>query len=246
MEKKEKLQDKLHDETTSAFTKYRQVVSGDTNLWCFLRYELIVFFLGFLPGAFGLFLRKIFYPFLFRSVGRGVVFGRNIILRHPHKVVIGDNVVIDEGCLIDAKGCTGKGIEIGNEVIISRNSSVIGKYGSVRIGDRTNIGTNCLFGSMGHVEVGKDTLFAANCYVGGGMYKMDRTDIPVVKQGSYTRGPVKIGDGCWLGAGAVVIDGVVLGRDVVLGAGAVATKDLPDFAIAAGVPARLIRIRGKI
>ena len=246
MEGREKLQEKLHDRTTSAFEKYRLMVTGEMSIWYFLKYELITFFLGFFPGALGLFLRKIFYPALFRSVGKGVIFGRNIIVRHPHKVVIGDNVILDEGCLIDAKGCTGKGIEIGNEVIVSRNSSLVGKYGSIRIGDRANIGTNGLFGSMGHVEIGENTLFAANCYVGGGMYRMDRIDVPVVKQGSYTRGPVKIGDGCWLGAGSVVIDGITLGRDVILGAGAVATKDLPDFAVAAGVPARLVRIRGKV
>ena len=184
MKKNEKLHDKLLDTNQSSFQKYREMMTGDQSFVYFLKFELITFFLCWLPGALGLFLRKIFYPLLFKSVGRGVVFGRNVILRHPHKVKIGDNVIIDENCLIDAKGCVGNGIDIGNDVIVSRNSSVIGKYGSIVIGDRANIGTNCLFGSMGHLEIGKDTLFAANCYIGGGMYHMDRTDIPVVEQGS--------------------------------------------------------------
>ncbi len=245
MNQDEKLQSRLLDRRRSAFRKYRELTTGDRPFLHFLRFEFLTFFFGPLPGAAGWLLRKLFYPCLFKSVGRGVVFGRNITLRHPHKITIGDNVVFDENCLLDAKGCDeGSGIEIGDGVMVSRNTSIIGKYGSIVIGDRANIGTNCLFGSMGRLTVGRNTIFAANCYVGGGMYRMERTDIPVVLQGSYTRGPLTVGDGCWLGAGAVVLDGVTLGRDVILGAGAVACKNLPDFAVAAGVPARVLRIRG--
>ncbi len=244
MNQEEKLQDRLLDRRQSAFRKYREMMTGEGSLLHFLRFEFLTFFLGPLPGAPGWLLRKLCYPCLFKSAGRGVVFGRNITLRNPQRITIGDNVVFDENCLLDAKGCAGgAGIEIGDGVMVSRNTSIIGKYGGISIGDRANIGTNCLFGSMGRMTIGRDTIFAANCYVGGGMYRMERTDIPVVRQGSYTRGPVTVGDGCWLGAGAVVLDGVTIGRDVILGAGAVACRDIPDFAVAAGVPARVLRIR---
>lgn len=244
MNEKEKLRNRLLDERQSAFRKYREMMTGGQPLLHFLRYEMLTFLLGSLPGSPGFLLRKIFYPGLFRAAGRGVVFGRNMIIRNPHKIRLGDNVVFDDNCLLDAKGCgEGEEIEIGNQVMVSRNSSIIGKYGGIAIGDRANIGTNCLFGSMGKMVIGRDTIFAANCYVGGGMYHMERTDLPVALQGSYTRGPVIIGDGCWLGAGAVVLDGVTLGRDVVLGAGAVACGEIPDFAVAVGVPARVLRIR---
>ena len=56
------------------------------------------------PGALGLALRKTLYPLLLGACGRGVVFGQNVVLRHPHKIRIGDNVVIDDNCLLDAKG----------------------------------------------------------------------------------------------------------------------------------------------
>ena len=56
--------------------------------------------------------------------------------------------------------------------------------------------------------------------------------------------PVTIGDNVWLGAGAKVLDGVRLGNDVVVGAGAVVTSDLPDGAVAVGIPARVVRQRG--
>jgi acetyltransferase-like isoleucine patch superfamily enzyme len=235
----------LLDGRQSAFRKYREMMTGDRSLLRFLKFEVLTCLLGPLPGALGFFLRKIFYPGLFGSSGRGVIFGRNMALRHPHKIRIGENVAFDDNCLLDAKGCSEEeGIEIGDGVIVSRNTTIMGKYGSLKIGDRVNIGTNCFFSSMGRLEVGRDAILAANCYVGGGMYHMERTDIPVALQGSYTRGPVKIGEGCWLGVGVVVLDGVTVGRGAVLGAGAVASRDIPDLAVAAGVPARVVKIRG--
>ncbi len=65
------------------------------------------------PGALGLALRRTCYPWLLGRCGRNVVFGQNVVLRHPHKIRIGDNVVIDDNCLLDAKGDTNEGITIG-------------------------------------------------------------------------------------------------------------------------------------
>ncbi|NEQ84957.1 MAG: maltose O-acetyltransferase [Moorea sp. SIO2I5] len=87
---------------------------------------------------------------------------------------------------------------------------------------------------------------AGNCYIGGGRYLSDRLDIPMMEQGVYSKGPVVIGDDVWLGAGAIVLDGVRIGKGCIIGAGAVVTKDLPDYAVAIGVPARVIRMRQQI
>jgi acetyltransferase-like isoleucine patch superfamily enzyme len=63
-------------------------------------------------------------------------------------------------------------------------------------------------------------------------------------QGSYSKGPVEIGRGCWIGAHAVILDGVRVGEGAVVAAGAVVAGDVPAFAVVAGVPARTIRERG--
>ena len=63
-----------------------------------------------MPGALGLFLRSKLYPLMLGRVGRNVVFGVNVTLRHPHKIAIGDNVVIDDSCCLDAKGTDNTGI----------------------------------------------------------------------------------------------------------------------------------------
>ena len=70
----------------------------------------------------------------------------------------------------------------------------------------------------------------------------DRTDVPVLHQGRTARG-IDVSENVWLGAHVVVADGVRIGRDVIIGAGAVVIGEVPDFHIAAGVPAKIMRDR---
>jgi acetyltransferase-like isoleucine patch superfamily enzyme len=194
------------------------------------------------PGALGFLLRKILYKTLFVEIGRGVMFGRNVVIRHPHKMKIGNHVIIDDNCVLDAKGCQGMDFVIGDNVILSRGCILSAKNGKLSVGDNTNFGANCLVYAVKNLSIGRDTLFAAQCYVGGSMYYFDRPDIAPIQQGSYANG-VSIGDGCWLGAGVKVIDGVKVGDGVILGTGAVVNKDIEPFSVAVGVPAKVIKKR---
>ncbi len=65
-------------------------------------------------------------------------------------------------------------------------------------------------------------------------------------QGIYSRGPISIGEGTWIGASATILDGVSIGRGCVIGAGSLVTANIPDYSIAVGVPAKVIRIRNKV
>jgi acetyltransferase-like isoleucine patch superfamily enzyme len=76
----------------------------------------------------------------------------------------------------------------------------------------------------------------------GGDHTAHRTDIPVLFQPRTARG-VTIGDNVWFGAGVRVLDGITVGRDAIIGSNAVVTKDIPDFTIAVGVPAKVIKNR---
>ncbi len=230
------------DERKSPLQRYQDTVLGRSGLGYLLKYELIMLLCSWVPGAFGFLLRKMFYPSLFGSVGRGVVFGQNLVIRHPHKIKIGNNVMIDDNCVLDAKGSPGQDFVIGDNVIVSRGCILSAKKGTLSIGDNTNFGSDCLVYAVKETSIGRDTLFAAQCYVGGSMYHIDRTDIPPIQQGSYANG-VTIGDGCWLGAGVKVIDGVTIGDGVILGTGAVANKNIEAFTVAVGVPAKVIKQR---
>jgi acetyltransferase-like isoleucine patch superfamily enzyme len=73
---------------------------------------------------------------------------------------------------------------------------------------------------------------------------MEEMDAAIMDQGAYSKGPIRIGDHVWIGTGAIILDGVTIGAGAIIGAGAVVTKDIPENAIAAGVPAKVIRLRG--
>jgi len=117
-----KAQEQLFEPGKSSREKYAALVVGQPGLGALVKYELIVMLAQARTGAFGLALRKALYPALLGSCGRNVVFGQNVVLRHPHKIRIADNVVIDDNCLLDAKGERNRGITIGSGVFVGRNT----------------------------------------------------------------------------------------------------------------------------
>jgi len=230
----------------SAFKKYQELFVGKSSFLSFLKYEIIIFLFSWIPGAGGVFLRKIFYPLLFKKVGKGVAFGHHITIRHPHKTSISDQSFIDDYSVLDAKGDDNEGIRIGKNVYIGRNTILSCKGGNIFLGDYSNISANCTLLSETQVEIGQYTFLAGHCYlVAGGNHRFDRTDIPMMMQPSIDKGGIRILDDCWLGASVVVLDGVSIGKGCVIGAGAVVNKSIHDYFIAVGVPAKRIGQRNQ-
>ena len=235
-------QDQLFARGTSARQKYAALIIGRDGLGALLKYELIVTLCQACPGALGLALRKRFYPALLGSCGRNVVFGQNVSLRHPHKIHIADDVVIDDHCLLDAKGTTNEGISIGKGVWIGRNTILSCKNGNIELADGANIGFNCEIFSASRVRIGANVLVAAYSYVIGGDHQHSDPSRPVLEQSRVSRG-VTIGDGAWIGAGAKILDGVSIGDAAIVGAAAVVRDDVPARAVAVGIPARVVAER---
>jgi len=236
------IQQELFNEKRTNADKYRELFVGRPGAWALIKYELAMVLASWVPGAIGLLLRKKLYPMVLGAVGRNVVFGANVTLRHPHKIRIGDNVVIDDLCCLDAKGTDNQGIQIGNGVFVGRNTILSCKNGDIVIDDRANVGFNCEIFSASRVRLGKDTLVAAYTYLVGGDHLYDRVDIPVLQQGRTARG-IEVDDNVWLGTHVVVTDGSTIGRDAIIGAGAVVVGAIPEFAIATGIPAKVVRDR---
>ena len=235
-------QDQLFDRSQSAREKYQALVVGRRGWGALIRHELVTLAAQHVPGALGLALRKTLYPLLLGACGRGVVFGQNVVLRHPGRIRIGDDVVIDDNCLLDAKGSTNAGISIGNGVFVGRNTILSCKDGDIEIADGANIGFNCEIFSASRVRIGRQTLIAAYCYVIGGDHDFSEAGAAVLQQARRSAG-VTIGEGAWLGAGAKVLDGVSIGDRAVVGAGAVVRESVPAGAVAVGVPARMVSRR---
>jgi acetyltransferase-like isoleucine patch superfamily enzyme len=236
------IQRELFDEKKSKAEKYRDLVIGRPGWMPLIGYELVMLVSSWVPGALGLLLRSKLYPRIFGRVGRNVVFGANVTVRHPHKVFIGDNVVVDDQCCLDAKGTDNRGITIGNGVFIGRNTILSCKNGDIIVDDEANLGFNCEIFSASRVRVGRKVLMAAYTYLVGGDHLYDRVDIPVLDQGRTARG-IEVDDHVWLGTHVVVTDGSRVGRDAIIGAGAVVVGTIPEYAIAAGIPAKVLRDR---
>lgn len=236
------IQRELFDPGRSRFQRYGDLVVGRRGVWAWLRYELIVLASSGVPGALGLFLRSKLYPRLLGACGRHVTFGLHVVLRHPQRIRIGDNVVIDDGCCLDAKGTDRGSILIGSGVFIGRNTILSCKNGDIQIDEDANIGFNCEIFSAARVRVGKRVLIAAYSYLVGGDHLHDRVDVPILQQGRTAAG-IDVDDNAWVGAHVVVADGSRIGRDAIVGAGAVVSGEIPAFHVAAGVPARILRDR---
>jgi acetyltransferase-like isoleucine patch superfamily enzyme len=237
-----RVQDELSRTGVSAREKYAALIVGKQGWDALIKYETVVLLSQCVPGALGLALRKSLYPLLLGSCGRNVVFGQNVSLRHPHKIHIADNVVIDDNCLIDAKGDSNGGIRIASGVFIGRNTILSCKNGDIELGESANLGFNCEIFSASRVRVGRDVLIAAYCYVIGGDHDFSDASRPVLDQARKSAG-ISIGDGAWLGAGAKILDGVEIGPHAVIGAGAVVRESVPERATAVGVPARIVSTR---
>jgi len=238
----EKAQEQLFAADTSSREKYASLVVGRSGWGALLKYEAIVTLSQGVPGALGLALRKTFYPLLLGSCGRNVVFGQNVVLRHPHKIHIGDNVVVDDHCLLDAKGTTNRGIRIDSGVFIGRNTILSCKNGDIDVGAGANIGFNCELFSASRVSIGAGVLVAAYAYVIGGDHDFSDASRSVLEQRRTSSG-ISVGDGAWIGAGAKILDGVAIGERAVIGAAAVVREDVPSGAVAVGIPARVVSTR---
>jgi acetyltransferase-like isoleucine patch superfamily enzyme len=236
------IQDTMRSPGKSALQKYQDLVVGSRSLLRLAVYEAVMLCASWVPGGLGLLLRRLGYRRLLASVGRNVTFGQGVVLRHPGKIRLGDNVVVDDLVVLDAKGTSNEGITVGSNVFLGRGTILSCKNGDIVLGDNVNIGFHSEVFSGSSVRVGAYGLFAAYTYLVGGGHASDEPTLAVLEQPRPSRGIV-LGENVWLGTGAKVLDGVSIGRDVIVGANAVVLEDLPDGAVAAGVPARILRRR---
>lgn len=122
-----------------------------------------------------------------------------------------------------AVGCSK--IEIGERVVIRPNSMLFGE--SLDLETSITIEDDVMLGSGVHIYIHN--------------HRFDRLDVPLIDQGYYPDQSVLLKKGCWLGANVIVLPGVTIGQNSVIGAGSVVSKDIPDGVVAAGVPATVLK-----
>ena len=136
-----------------------------------------------------------------------------------------------------AGGCFDKH---GKNINIERKAD-FGKGNDIVIGDNSGLGVNCEV--RGPLVIGANVMMGPDVRIMTAKHDTSRTDIPMCQQGHLPKQKVVIGDDVWIGAGVIILPGLTIGSGSIIGAGAVVTKDVPEYAVVAGVPAKVIKYR---
>lgn len=161
----------------------------------------------------------------FHSFGWRSRLGRCDMLTNPRAIAIGRNVLIRKGARLEAIGSAGKGAEP-----------------KLTIGDGTAIQFYFHCGAAVSVKIGRNVLMGGRVYITDHDHCFDDGPLCARESSRLTAAPVEIGDGAFLGEGCAILKGVHVGKRAVVAANAVVTRDVPDFAVVAGVPAKVIKI----
>jgi acetyltransferase-like isoleucine patch superfamily enzyme len=172
-----------------------------------------------------------------------VRYWRFFLLRARHRGNVVTEGFVFLGRRVELRARPGYGrIVLGRWVHIGDRCAIRAHEGTVRIGDKVVFGTDVTVNGYLDIEVGAATLIADWVYVCDFDHVTTDLAMPIKDQG-IVKSPVRIGPDCWLGTKVTVTRGVRIGRGSVVAANAVATRDVPEYAIVGGVPARFIRGR---
>lgn len=176
---------------------------------------------------------------------KGFIFvERRAKIKFKHKISVGKTIFIGENVEINALSTNG--ITIGDNFSIHRNSiiectGVINSLGeSITIGNNVGIAQNCFIQVRGEVTIGNNVIFGPGVHLFSENHKYADVTKFINEQGVSRKG-VTIEDGVWLASGARVLDGVTVGKNSVVAAGALVTKDVPPYSIVGGIPGKIIR-----
>ena len=142
------------------------------------------------------------------------------------------------------------GVTAGQNVYIGKHCSLKGKRhitleDSVRMGKGSEIGERCRISIANSLEIGEKVLLSPNVYITDCDHEYRNVDIPIIDQGIVQKGQkVSIGDGSYIGINAVIVGNVKIGKHCVIGANSVVTKGVPDYCVAVGSPAKVIKKMG--
>ncbi len=162
---------------------------------------------------------------------------------HHSRLHLGRNVFMDDRVVVFQRE-TGGSVVLGDWVCIYRDSILeTGENGCIEIGDEASVHPRCQINAYkGSIRIGAGVMIAPSC----ALYSYDhgiRAGVPIREQPIRSKGDIVIGDESWISFGAVILGGVKIGEGAVVAAGSVVTKDVPDGAVVAGNPARLVKMR---
>jgi len=191
-------------------------------------------------------IRGLYHKLLFKD-SKGLVFiGKRVRIKTHKKIACGSGMTIEDDCFINAL-CK-EGMIIGDNFSLGRNSmiectGVIRELGEgISIGNNVGIAASAFLSVRGRVTIGDNTIFGPGVKIFSENHNFEDLKIPIYLQGAKKLG-IDIGEDCWIGANVTILDGVHIGRKVIVAASAVVNNDVPDYAIVGGIPAKVLKMR---
>ena len=171
------------------------------------------------------------YSFIQSRIEGFKKFGKNSIVKHPYRI------------------WNKKNIEIGKDVFIAENSFFAvstnflkQKFNpKVKIGNNVRIGSNFILGCINSVIIEDNVILADRVFISDHVHDYENVKIPIIAQNLKSKDGILIKSGSFLGVNSVIMPGVTIGKNSVVGASAVVTKSVPDYTVAAGIPAKIIK-----
>lgn len=183
-----------------------------------------------------------------RHIAGSIFAGRQVKLLEKEKISIGSHTRLHDHVYIDA--LSKKGVILGKNIVLGRGTRIqcsgslchVGQ--GIRIGDHTTFGNDCFFGAAGGIVIGQDVIAGQYIRFHSENHKYNDLNRLIRRQGTVRRG-IKVGNNCWIGSGAVFLDGAQLGDGCVVAANAVVTGIFPENSVIGGIPAKVMKKRGE-
>ncbi|WP_435254326.1 acyltransferase [Tenacibaculum sp. A30] len=170
---------------------------------------------------------------LFKGKSKRLYVGLNVFF--IGKVKLGKNIRIYDNSKVKGN------VTIGDGTVLCENTEVRTTFSEIVIGRNCSVNRNSMI--LGKVVIGNNTLIAPNVVIVGSNHIFNNPNELIKNQGVVSKG-INISDDVWIGANVTITDGVSIGKGCVVGAGSVVTNDIPDYSIAVGVPAKIVKKRG--
>jgi acetyltransferase-like isoleucine patch superfamily enzyme len=232
----------LHTESSRGPGLRLYVSRQATSLPRYVWEQAILSLFGWIPTVIGVALRALVYRLVMGLQGV-VAIENGVRLRFASQIHLASGVYLDEGAYLHA--CP-NGIRIGQNTLVMHHAELHVynfrdlPHAGITIGRDSLIGEFCVVRGAGGVAIGDRVYLSPAVHIYSSDHVFDDADRSFIEQGVTAHG-VRIEDDCWIGAQAIVLDAVTIGRGSVIAAGAVVTSDVPPYSLAGGVPARVLR-----
>ncbi|MFY0687748.1 MAG: acyltransferase [Cyclobacteriaceae bacterium] len=193
------------------------------------------------------FVRGFYHKIWFQKSKGRVFVGPSVKLMHTNKLLVGKDFLIEQGAEINCQSkegmIFGDRVSIGAFAIIRPTNNYGGEVGDgLFVGDGSNIGPYSYVGCSGKISIGRNVMISPRVGLYAENHEFDSIDVPMKEQG-VSKEFIVIEDDCWIASNTIVLAGVTIGKGSVVAAGSVVTKDVPQYSIVAGNPAKVIKNR---